>query len=183
MHTCTHQLGRNTIQAISSRFSEVYYKRFSVPEAWGSNDWASYFPIGPQVHAHTCTQNTHTKHTQNTHTQTHTDTYMPSLTNSRQGNTFPLSSPSPYHPPAPLPLCLSSVSSRSRALSLAANLSLQLFLSPTRVHKLRAFSVSVNVCVSACVRACCVGEPSRTRTFFSLWGFSLGLEQALKKQI
>ena len=40
---------RDTIAAIGTTFSEVYYKRFNVPEVWGSDNFFGYFPIGPQV--------------------------------------------------------------------------------------------------------------------------------------
>jgi hypothetical protein len=40
---------RDTIAAIGTTFAEVYYKRFNVPEVWGSDDSFGYFPIGPQV--------------------------------------------------------------------------------------------------------------------------------------
>mmetsp|Transcript_62057 Transcript_62057/g.147041 ORF Transcript_62057/g.147041 Transcript_62057/m.147041 type:complete len:137 (-) Transcript_62057:60-470(-) len=40
---------RDTIQAISAKFSDYFYKQFDVPALWGSPDVLSYFPIGPHV--------------------------------------------------------------------------------------------------------------------------------------
>ena len=40
---------RDTVAAIAKVFPELYYKRFNVPEIWGSSDSFSFFPIGPQV--------------------------------------------------------------------------------------------------------------------------------------
>jgi hypothetical protein len=34
---------------INQAFTDVFFKRFDVPYLWGKDDWASFFPIGPQV--------------------------------------------------------------------------------------------------------------------------------------
>jgi SAM-dependent methyltransferase len=44
---------RDTMAMINEAFTDVFFKRFDVPYLWGKDDWASFFPIGPQVLAPT----------------------------------------------------------------------------------------------------------------------------------